>query len=178
MAKSTAARSKARTKRKAVEIASAPKPRLDAFRILAQQYAKDGCVMRPGQLTGRDRRLHVRDTIIEDHATRIDQKALGAVQKFDKLSGSLFAFFRGTSLLFHRDMAGEDARMPTVLLLGDVHPGNFGIMPNADNVPIFGVNDFDDVAYGPFTWDLKRGATGFMLAAEEMSGHGLKRQRK
>jgi uncharacterized protein (DUF2252 family) len=74
-------------------------------------------------------------------------------------------------------MAGEDARMPTVLLLGDVHPENFGVMPNADNVPVFGVNDFDDACYGPFTWDLKRGATGFMIAVEEEGGFGAKHQR-
>jgi len=152
--------------------------RREHFAALARDYAHNACVMRPCQLTGHARRLHVRATIIEDHARRIDEKAEGADDKFAKLAGSLFSFFRGTSLLFHRDMAGEDARMPTVLALGDVHPENFGIMPNADNVPIFSVNDFDDVYYGPFTWDLKRGATGFMLAAAEAGGHGPKRQRK
>ena len=150
----------------------------EAFSALARDFPERACVMRPGQLTGHVRRLHVRATIIEDHARRIDEKAEGADAKFAKLAGSLFSFFRGTSLLFHRDMAGEDARMPTVLVLGDVHPENFGIMPNADNVPIFSVNDFDDVYYGPFTWDLKRGATGFMLAAQEAGGHGRKQQRK
>ncbi|MEN9060636.1 DUF2252 domain-containing protein [Ponticoccus litoralis] len=134
--------------------------------------------MRPQNLTGQARRLHVRKTIIEDHAVRIDQKAQGADEKFDTLASNLFSFFRGTSLLFHRDMVGEDDRMPTVLVLGDVHPANFGVMPNADNVPIFGVNDFDDVIYGPFSWDLKRGATGFMLAAQQEGGQGTKMQRK
>ncbi len=151
--------------------------RVEAFRALARRYVEEACVMRPGQLTGHDRRIHVRETIIEDHATRIDRQAHDAREKLDKLAGSLFAFFRGTSLLFHRDMAGEDARMPTVLLLGDVHPENFGVMPNADNVPVFGVNDFDDTCYGPFTWDLKRGATGFMIAVDEEGGFGPKHQR-
>ncbi len=152
--------------------------RVEAFRTLAQQYGDGLCVMRPDQLTGHARRIHVRETIIEDHAVRIDEKAQGAEEKFAELAGSPFSFFRGTSLLFHRDMAGEDRRMPTVLLLGDVHPGNFGVMPNADNVPIFGVNDFDDSCYGPFTWDLKRGAAGFMLAVDEQGGLGAKHQRR
>ncbi|MGF1552803.1 MAG: DUF2252 domain-containing protein [Paracoccaceae bacterium] len=152
--------------------------RVEAFRRLAQAYADGACVMRPSQLTGHDRRLHVRETILEDHANRIDERAHDAREKFDKLAGSAFDFFRGTSLLFHRDMAGEDKRMPTVLLLGDVHPDNFGVMPNRDNVPIFGVNDFDDACYGPFTWDLKRGAAGFILAVEEEGGLGPKHQRK
>ena len=152
--------------------------RYDAFRDLARRTADHPVTARPTMLRGQARREHVRLTILEDHAIRIDQKAEGADEKFDKLAGSLYSFFRGTSLLFHRDMAGEDARMPTVLALGDVHPGNFGIMPNADNVPIFGVNDFDDVLYGPFSWDLKRGALGFMLAVREEGGFGKKRQRK
>ncbi|MFD1344589.1 DUF2252 domain-containing protein [Litorisediminicola beolgyonensis] len=152
--------------------------RVEQYRALAKQVADGVCVMRPRNMTGHERRMHVRNTILEDHEIRIAQKSTGAEEKFEKLAGSLFSFFRGTSLLFHRDLAGEDSRMPTVLVLGDVHPENFGVMPNADNVPIFGVNDFDDVSYGPFTWDLKRGATGFMLAAAEEGGHGRKRCRK
>lgn len=154
------------------------KSRIRDYARLAERFAHDPVVMRPQNLSGQARRLHVRKTIIEDHAVRIDQKADGADQKFDKLAKDLFCFFRGTSLLFHRDMVGEDERMPTVLVLGDVHPENFGVMPNADNVPIFGVNDFDDVIYGPFSWDLKRGATGFMLASKEVGGHGKKARRK
>ena len=151
---------------------------VEQYAALADAYANGVCVMRPVDLRGYRRRQHVRQTIVEDHAFRIDQKAQGAKEKFAKLSGSLFSFFRGTSLLFHRDMAGEDARMPTVLALGDVHPENFGVMPNADNVPIFGVNDFDDVHYAPFTWDLKRGTTGFILASEEIGGRSEKTQDK
>jgi len=118
-------------------------------------------------LTGQARRAHVRAVLREDHAGRIANQSMAANAKFDKLAGSLFSFFRGAALLFYRDMAGADAGMPTVLALGDVHPGNFGVMPNRDNVPIFAVNDFDEACYAPFTLDLKRGAVGFMLAAEE-----------
>ncbi|MCO7221224.1 DUF2252 domain-containing protein [Klenkia sp. PcliD-1-E] len=93
------------------------------------------------------------------------------------MAASPFAFFRGTCLLFYRDMAGEDAWMPTVLTLGDVHPGNFGVSPNKDNAPVFGVDDFDEAFYAPFTWDLKRGATGFLLGAQA-AGHGTGTQRR
>lgn len=148
------------------------------FQLLAEAAARGEFVMLPRRLTGDDRRLHVRQTLREDHQTRISQHSEDAQLKFDKLAGSLFAFFRGTALLFYRDMAGADAWMPTVLTLGDVHPGNFGVMPNAHNVPIFGVNDFDEAYYAPFTWDLKRGALGFMVAAEEEAGSGRRRQHK
>ena len=140
--------------------------RVDAFRRLAEAVAAGEFVLRPRVLTGHDRRLHVRQCLREDHDTRIAASSEEAEVKFDKLSDSLFSFFRGTALLFYRDMAGDDAWMPTVLTLGDVHPENFGVMPNVNNVPIFSVNDFDEAYYAPFTWDIKRGAVGFMIAAE------------
>ncbi len=150
--------------------------RFDAFSRIAQARASGEMVMLPRSLRGNDRRVHVRQTLREDHRTRIAQRSQDAKAKFDKLADSLYSFFRGTSLLFYRDLAGEDAWMPTVLTLGDVHPENFGVMPSADNVPIFGVNDFDEAYYAPFTWDLKRGAVGFMIAAQE-GGYGRKHQR-
>ena len=131
----------------------------------------------PRTLTGDDRRLHVRQTLREDHEHRIAGEDVEAQRKFDKLAGSRFSFFRGTCLLFYRDIAGEDAWMPTVLALGDVHPENFGVMPSVDDVPIFGVNDFDEAFYAPFTWDLKRGATGFLVAADEEGGLGRSKRR-
>ncbi|GAA4676817.1 DUF2252 family protein [Nocardioides nanhaiensis] len=160
--------------------ADEPQPfsRMAAFRDLAQQRAAGAMVFLPRHLTGHERRRHVRQTIREDHETRISSRSHDAEAKFEKLYGSCFSFFRGTGLLFYRDMAGEDAEMPTVLTLGDVHPENFGVMPSRDNVPIFGVNDFDEAYYAPFTWDLKRGAVGFVLAAEEEGQLGEKQQRK
>lgn len=152
--------------------------RADAFELLAQAAGRREMVMLPRLLSGNDRRLHVRQTLREDHQRRIAQRSEDAEKKFNKLAGSVFHFFRGTALLFYRDMVGEDAWMPTVLALGDVHPGNFGVMPNADNVPIFAVNDFDEAYYAPFTWDLKRGAVGFMLAAETAGEYGRKKQHK
>jgi len=140
--------------------------RVETFRRLAEAVAAGEFVLQPRMLTGFDRRLHVRQTLREDHRTRIAASSEEAAIKFDTLSESLFSFFRGTALLFYRDMAGDDAWMPTVLTLGDVHPENFGVMPNADNVPIFSVNDFDEAYYAPFTWDIKRGAVGFLIAAE------------
>lgn len=152
--------------------------RTEPFRRLAMARACGEMVLIPRMLSGNDRRIHVRQTLREDHQTRIARNHDAAEEKFEKLAGSVFSFFRGTALLFYRDLAGEDAWMPTVLAAGDVHPENFGVMPNADNVPIFGINDYDEAYYAPFTWDLKRGAVGFMVAAGEKAGYGRSRQRK
>ncbi|WP_110666749.1 DUF2252 domain-containing protein [Salinicola halophilus] len=158
----------------APEIAS----RYATFKRLAEAVASGEFVLRPRALSGYERRRHLRQTLREDHQTRIAEGCEEASDKFDKLAGSMFSFFRGTALLFYRDMAGDDAWMPTVLALGDVHPENFGVMPNADNVPIFSVNDFDEAYYAPFTWDIKRGATGFMIAAETEGKLERKQQAK
>ena len=153
--------------------------RFEAFERLAEARARGEVRSTPRILEGDERRLHVRQTLREDHQTRIANRAEGAEAKFDALADSCYKFFRGTALLFYRDIAGDDAWMPTVLNLGDVHPGNFGVMPSVDDdVPIFSVNDFDEAAYAPFTWDLKRGAVGFVLAAETEGGLPDKRQRK
>ena len=152
--------------------------RVEQFAGLAARAAAGEFVMLPRLLTGDDRRLHVRQTLREDHTHRIAGREADTEAKFDKLAGSAFSFFRGTSLLFYRDMAGTDAWMPTVLTLGDVHPGNFGVMPNADNVPVFGVNDFDDACTAPFTWDLRRGTAAFLLAASDIGGLKSKKARK
>lgn len=82
---------------------------------LAEAVAAGEFVLRPRALTGFERRRHVRQTLREDHQTRISEGCEEAGAKFDQLSDSLFSFFRGTALLFYRDMAGDDAWMPTVL---------------------------------------------------------------
>lgn len=152
--------------------------RFDAYAEIAEARARGVQLVLPRHLEGHDRRLHVRQTLREDHQRRIDERSDGTTEKFEKLASDLFSFFRGTCLLFYRDMAGDDAWMPTVLCLGDVHPENFGVMPSADGVPIFGVNDFDEAAFAPFTWDLKRGATGFLVAAAVEGELGGKKRRK
>ncbi|MGJ3232731.1 MAG: DUF2252 domain-containing protein [Oceanicaulis sp.] len=151
---------------------------VEAYRELAERIASGGAPVPPVLLTGQARRAHVRSTLREDHAARIENREHGAQVKFDELADDFFKFFRGTALLFYRDMAGQDGDMPTVMALGDVHPTNFGVMPDRHGAPIFGVNDFDEAIYAPFTWDLKRGATGFWIAAREAGGVKRKKRRK
>ncbi len=151
---------------------------VEHFRKLAQRIASQERVIPPVLLTGQGRRQHVRSTLREDHAARIEHRSFGAKEKFDDLADDLFKFFRGTALLFYRDMVGEDSHMPSVMALGDVHPSNFGVMPDENGAPIFGVNDFDEVVYAPFTWDLKRGAVGFWIAARQEGGMQRKKRRR
>lgn len=56
--------------------------------------------------------------------------------------------------------------MPHVYSNGDCHPENFGVMMQANSELVWGVNDFDQTFQTPFSWDLRRGATGFALACQ------------
>jgi uncharacterized protein (DUF2252 family) len=147
------------------------------FERFARRQANGEVFDAPARLPDEERRLHIRRTLREDHRFRIENRPEGAQGKFDTLSGSLFSFFRGTALLYYRDQAGTDAHLPMVFSIGDIHPENFGVMPNADGVPFFGVNDFDEAHVAPFSWDVKRGALGFYLAGRE-NGFSKKKCRK
>lgn len=149
--------------------------RTEAFRVYARDRAEDKVALPPLLLPYMERRLHVRQTLREDHQFRIRNNPEGAEAKFDKLAKSFFKFFRGTALLFYRDYAGMDSHLPVVFTIGDVHPENFGVMPNEDNAPIFGPNDFDEAYFAPFSYDVKRGAVGFYIAAKE---NGLKKKKR
>ncbi len=149
--------------------------RCEAFRRFAKAQGSDEFVVPPLLLGKRDRRLHIRQTMREDHRFRIRNRPEGAEAKFDKLAGSVFHFFRGTALLYYRDYAGTDAQLPQVFTMGDAHPENFGVMPSDDGTPIFGVNDFDEAWMAPFTWDVKRCAVGFHICAKE---NGFKKKHR
>lgn len=142
--------------------------RREAFERFATATAAGEVTVPPQLLHGRERRLHIRDTVIEDHVMRM-HLATGAVrEKFRSLAADRFTFFRGTALLYYRDIAGTDAGLPIVPTVGDVHPENYGVLPGTDGVPVFTINDMDEAWMAPFTWDLHRGATGFALAGEQL----------
>jgi len=106
----------------------------------------------PRRLTGHDRRLHVRRTLLEGEG--LQDPADGTGPALSRLADSPLAFFRGTSRLFEGDRTGDDADMPVVAASG--------------SVPLLDAGNELDAA--PFTRDLERAATAFLMAAEELGG--------
>lgn len=149
----------------------------DGFAQLSEALANGSVIIPPQLLTGRDRRRHIRNTIIEDHVVRMQLVPDAVRSKLADLSSDPFLFFRGTALLFYRDLVGSDLHLPGIPVVGDVHPENFGILPGRDGQPIFSVNDLDEAWMAPFTWDVERGAVGFGLAAQQ-AGAGKKKTAK
>ncbi|GAA0608399.1 DUF2252 family protein [Kutzneria viridogrisea] len=85
------------------------------------------------------------------------------------LAGSAWAFFRGTSPLYYRDL-GELAPSAyataagDVWITGDAHLENTGADRGADNTEQFAITDTDDAWRGSWTWELRREAVSIVLA--------------
>ena len=62
-------------------------------------------------------------------------------------------------------------RAPNVLAVGDLHIENFGTWRDAEGRLVWGVNDFDEACYLPYTNDLVRLAASTLLAGESSQMH-------
>jgi uncharacterized protein (DUF2252 family) len=95
--------------------------------------------------------------------------------KYAIMESDAFSFFRGTAHLFFRDWpldtALDDA--PLVWICGDLHLENFGSFYGDDGHAYFDVNDFDEAALAPASWDLARFLTSLHLAEELPDVAGL-----
>ena len=89
--------------------------------------------------------------------------------KHQQMASDVFPFLRAT---FYRwaqvwPIVCEELRTaPVVLSVGDLHVENFGTWRDAEGRLVWGVNDFDEAAYLPYTNDLVRLATSARLAIE------------
>ncbi|MFN3432604.1 MAG: DUF2252 family protein, partial [Candidatus Sericytochromatia bacterium] len=89
-------------------------------------------------------------------------------RKYEAISNNPFSFFRGTAYLYYADVA-EVAGLRTAVtipLMGDLHLENLGTYRTATGVIAYDLNDFDEAAPGPYTWELARLAVSIHLAAE------------
>ena len=90
--------------------------------------------------------------------------------KFAAMRESVFAFLRGTAHLFWedwRDAAGElDA--PSVWATGDLHLENVGSFRGDNRLVYFDLNDFDEGALAPATWEVARFVTSVHVAAASL----------
>src|SRR5580692_480965 len=77
-----------------------------------------------------------------------------------------FPFMRAT---FYRwaqtwpDVSPETFKAPVALAVGDLHVENFGTWRDVEGRLIWGINDFDELAWMPYTCDLVRLATSALL---------------
>jgi len=90
--------------------------------------------------------------------------------KYTNLRKSPFVFLRGTCHLFYERL--PEARMrvnaPLVWACGDLHLENFGSFKGDNRLVYFDINDFDESALAPASWDLVRFLTSVLLAADDL----------
>lgn len=93
----------------------------------------------------------------------------GLDKKRCRMAESPFKFFRATCYRFARtisDLLPELGDAPRVPSVGDAHIENWGTWRDAEGRLVWGVNDFDDAAILPYTYDLLRLATSALLSGE------------
>ena len=85
--------------------------------------------------------------------------------RYGRMVASPFALLRGSATVMAHDLAGSPVSGITVQACGDAHILNFGIFASRERHVIFGMNDFDETAPGPWEWDVKRMAASATVAA-------------
>ena len=100
----------------------------------------------------------------------LDEQNAGRLQhliplRTERMSASAFAFYRGTAALMAADLAGGPHTGQLVAACGDAHVSNFGFYASPQRTLVFDLNDFDEAAWAPWEWDLKRLVTSVVIAA-------------
>ncbi|MER7193814.1 DUF2252 domain-containing protein [Streptomyces flaveolus] len=95
--------------------------------------------------------------------------------RYGRMLESPFRFYRGAAAVMAADLAPLPSSGLQVQLCGDAHPLNFRLLASPERRLVFDINDFDETLPGPFEWDVKRLAAGFVIAARA-NGFSAKEQ--
>lgn len=82
----------------------------------------------------------------------------------ERMSTTPFTFYRGTAALMAADLADAPHSGILVASCGDAHVSNFGFYASAQRSLMFDLNDFDEAAWAPWEWDIKRLAASIVVA--------------
>lgn len=90
--------------------------------------------------------------------------------KYAKMAQSPFIFLRGACHLFYGALADSPSlhQAPLAWSCGDLHFENFGSYKGDNRLVYFDINDFDEAALAPATWDLLRLLTSIRCGADEL----------
>lgn len=127
---------------------------------------------------GRDARKQLARGSQADFAPAPDRDPLGILERqhagrlsdlvplrVERMLADPFAFYRGTAAIQAADLAGQPVTGADVTICGDAHIANFGLYASPQRSIVFDLNDFDEAAFGPWEWDVKRFVTSVVIAA-------------
>ena len=112
------------------------------------------------------------DRISQFNSDRIPERV---ALKYQAMKQNAFVFFRGTCHLFYEDLHTSNALQiaPSVWSCGDLHLQNFGTFKGdtirqgcTRKLVYFDLNDFDESALIPSSWDLVRLVTSVLVENE------------
>lgn len=88
-------------------------------------------------------------------------------RKYAAMAASPFAFYRGSCQLFADAWRARSALndAPAVWSCGDLHFENFGCYKGDNRLVYFDLNDFDESALVPVSWDVTRFAASVLVGA-------------
>lgn len=91
--------------------------------------------------------------------------------KYAHMQENSFVFYRGTCHLFYEDWPREDLlnNAPPVWVSGDLHLQNFGCFKGDNRLVYFDLNDFDESALAPCSWELARLLTSIHVASRTLN---------
>lgn len=86
--------------------------------------------------------------------------------RIKRMAASPFAFYRGTAALMAADLADAPHSGILVASCGDAHVSNFGFYASAQRRLMFDLNDFDEAAWAPWEWDVKRLVASIVIGGQ------------
>ncbi len=94
--------------------------------------------------------------------------------KYQAMRSDVFSFFRGTCHLFYEDFPTDSTlnNAPLVWICGDLHLENFGSYKGDNRLVYFDINDFDEAALAPCSWDLARFLTSVFVGIHTLGVKG------
>lgn len=104
------------------------------------------------------------DPVATLQAQNVDRVQELVPLRFERMSASPFAFYRGGAAIMAQDLGGRPRTSLQVQLAGDAHLANFGGFATPERTMVFDLNDFDETHPGPFEWDMQRLAASFVIA--------------
>jgi uncharacterized protein (DUF2252 family) len=112
---------------------------------------------------------NIAETILKFNAGREPERL---AMKFSAMKQNPFVFMRGSCHLFYRDWPVSDKHLnsaPLAWISGDLHLENFGCYKGDNRLVYFDLNDFDEAALAPATWELGRWLTSIIVAADTLN---------
>ncbi len=105
------------------------------------------------------------DQILKYNAGRDVERV---AMKYRAMREDPFSFMRGSCHLYYSDWPVDDKVIndaPLAWICGDLHLENFGCYKGDNRLVYFDLNDFDEAALAPATWELGRWLTSILVAA-------------